>query len=85
MRRLAALVIAAAVALLVVSGAMLFGMGKPAQAQETYTSCTSSPSGGDVFCLDKTAPSTATVGSRSPSPSRSGALGLLSAALELTL
>jgi len=27
------LVIAAAVALLVVSGAMLFGMGKPAQAQ----------------------------------------------------
>jgi hypothetical protein len=35
--RLAALVIAAAVALLVVGGAMLFGMGKPAQAQEPCT------------------------------------------------
>jgi uncharacterized repeat protein (TIGR01451 family) len=52
-RRLAALVIAA-VALLVVGGAMLFGMGKPAQAQEP---CTTN------FCLDKTAnPSTVTVG-----------------------
>ena len=53
-RRLAALVIAAAVALLVVSGAMLFGMGKPAQAQEPCNT---------AFCLDKTAePSTVAVG-----------------------
>jgi Domain of unknown function DUF11 len=52
--RLAAFVIAAAVAMLVVSGAMLFGMGKPAQAQEPCTT---------DFCLDKTAdPSTVTVG-----------------------
>jgi Ca2+-binding RTX toxin-like protein len=36
MRRLQALVIAAAVALLVVSGALLFGMGKPAQAQSAH-------------------------------------------------
>jgi hypothetical protein len=57
-RRLAALVIAAAVALLVVSGAMLFGMGKPAQAQSDPE-----PPCGQQFCLDKTADSsTAIVG-----------------------
>jgi uncharacterized repeat protein (TIGR01451 family) len=57
-RMLAALVIAAAVALLVVSGAMLFGMGKPAQAQsDPEPPCTFN------FCLDKTAdPNPATVG-----------------------
>jgi Bacterial Ig-like domain len=57
-RRLAALVIAAAVALLVVGGAMLFGMGKPAQAQSDPE-----PPCNFNFCLDKTAnPSTVTVG-----------------------
>src|SRR5918995_6194193 len=57
-RRLAALVIAAAVALLVVSGAMLFGMGKPAQAQSDPE-----PPCNFQFCLDKTAtPSIVTVG-----------------------
>jgi uncharacterized repeat protein (TIGR01451 family) len=57
-RRLAALVIAAAVALLVVSGALLFGMGKPAQAQSVpEPPCTT------LFCLDKTVtPNPATVG-----------------------
>jgi hypothetical protein len=50
--RLAALVIAAAVALLVVSGAMLFGMGNPAQAQSNpEPPCTT------IYCLDKTASS----------------------------
>lgn len=57
-KRLAALVIAAAVALLVVSGAMLFGMGKPAQAQSVpEPPCTG------LYCLDKTVDSNpATVG-----------------------
>jgi Domain of unknown function DUF11 len=57
-RMLATLVIAAAVALLVVSGALLFGMGKPAQAQsDPEPPCTT------LFCLDKTAtPNPATVG-----------------------
>jgi hypothetical protein len=57
-RMLAALVIAAAVALLVVSGAMVFGMGKPAQAQsDPEPPCT------ENFCLDKTAdPNPAIVG-----------------------
>jgi uncharacterized repeat protein (TIGR01451 family) len=53
-RRLAASVIAALLAVLVVSGALLFGMGKPAQSQEPCNT---------VFCLDKTADrSTVTVG-----------------------
>jgi hypothetical protein len=57
-RMLAALVIAAAVALLVVSGVMLFGMGKPAQAQSDPE-----PPCNFDFCLDKTAdPNPATVG-----------------------
>src|SRR5918993_5177115 len=57
-RMLAALVIAAAVALLVVSGAMLFGMGKPAQAQSNPE-----PPCGEQFCIDKTAdPNPAIVG-----------------------
>jgi uncharacterized repeat protein (TIGR01451 family) len=56
-RRLAALVIAALLAMLVVGGAMLFGMRKPAQSQETPPPCNTN------FCLDKTAtPSTVTVG-----------------------
>ena len=57
-RRLQALVIAAAVALLVISGALLFGMGKPAQAQSIpEPPCTT------LYCLDKTAtPNPATVG-----------------------
>ena len=57
-RMLASLVIAAAVGLLVVSGALLFGMGKPAQAQSNpEPPCTT------FFCLDKTAtPNPATVG-----------------------
>ena len=58
-RMLAALVIAAAVALLVVSGAMLFGMGKPAQAQSNPE-----PPCGEQFCIDKTA---------DPNPSRARA------------
>ena len=54
-RRPAALVIAALLAMLVVGGVMLFGMGKPAQAQES--ACLFS------LCLDKRAsPSTAEVG-----------------------
>jgi uncharacterized repeat protein (TIGR01451 family) len=58
-RRLAASVIAALFAVLVVSGAMLFGMGKPAQSQESAPPCNTN------FCLDKTAdPSTVTVGER---------------------
>ena len=48
-RRLQALVIAALLAMLVVGGAMLFGMGKPAQSQETTPPCDVS------FCIDKTA------------------------------
>jgi Bacterial Ig-like domain len=57
-RMLAALVIAVAVALLVVSGAMLFGLGKPAQAQSDPE-----PPCDFDFCLDKTAtPNPATVG-----------------------
>jgi uncharacterized repeat protein (TIGR01451 family) len=49
-RRPAGLVIAALLAMLVVSGAMLFGMGKPAQAQSVpEPPCTSN------FCIDKTA------------------------------
>src|SRR5215216_307511 len=57
-RRLAASVIAALLAVLVVSGAMLFGMGKPAQSQESAPPCNT-----NNFCLDKTAdPSTVTVG-----------------------
>ena len=47
-RRPAALVIAVLLAMLVVGGAMLFGMGTPAQAQETPPPCT------EPFCLDKT-------------------------------
>jgi uncharacterized repeat protein (TIGR01451 family) len=58
MRRTILLLSTMTIAVLAVSGAMLFGTGKPAQAQETYTSCTSL----GEFCLDKTAPSTATVG-----------------------
>ena len=62
--RLAALVIAAAVALLVVSGAMLFGMGNPAQAQSLpEPPCTPNLPEQQLTCLDKTAdPSTAIVG-----------------------
>jgi hypothetical protein len=57
-RKLQALVIAAAVALLVISGALLFGMGKPAQAQSNpEPPCTT------LYCIDKTAtPNPATVG-----------------------
>jgi hypothetical protein len=52
-RMVATSVIAAAVALLVVGGALLFGMGKPAQAQETPPPCNTD------LCVDKTAsPST---------------------------
>jgi hypothetical protein len=58
MRRTILLLSTMTIAVLAVSGAMLFGTGKPAQAQETYTSCTSI----GEQCLDKTAPSTATVG-----------------------
>jgi hypothetical protein len=56
--RLQALVIAALLAMLVVGGAMLFGMGNPAQAQSVpEPPCTTN------FCIDKTAtPSTATAG-----------------------
>ena len=61
-RRLQAWVIAAAVALLVVSGALLFGTGKPAQAQ----SVPEPPCGTEVAdqgCIDKTAtPGTVEVG-----------------------
>ena len=57
-RRPAALVIAAAVTVLLVSGALLFGVGKPAQAQSVPE-----PPCNAELCLDKTAtPSTATVG-----------------------
>jgi hypothetical protein len=56
-RRLTASVIAALLAVLVVSGAMLFGMGKPAQSQESAPPCNTNN------CLDKTAdPSTVAVG-----------------------
>ena len=57
-RRPAALVKAALLAMLVVSGVMLFGIGKPAQAQSVpEPPCTSQ------FCIDKTAtPSTVAVG-----------------------
>jgi hypothetical protein len=49
-RRLAALVIAALLAMLVVSGALLFGMGEPAQAQSVPEPPCTTP-----FCIDKTA------------------------------
>jgi hypothetical protein len=57
-RRPAGLVIAALLAMLVVGGVMLFGMGKPAQAQSVpEPPCTTN------FCLDKTAtPGTVSVG-----------------------
>jgi hypothetical protein len=57
LRRLQALVIAALLAMLVVGGAMLFGMGKLAQAQDTPPPC-------DIdFCVDKAAtPTTVDVG-----------------------
>jgi len=57
-RRPAAWVIAALLAMLVVGGVMLFGMGKPAQAQSVpEPPCTTN------FCIDKTAnPSAAAVG-----------------------
>jgi hypothetical protein len=57
-RRPAALVKAVLLAMLVVGGVMLFGMGKPAQAQSVpEPPCTTS------FCIDKTADqSTVTVG-----------------------
>jgi hypothetical protein len=56
--RPAALVIAALLAMLAVGGVMLFGMGKPAQAQSVpEPPCTTN------FCIDKTAnPSAAAVG-----------------------
>jgi uncharacterized repeat protein (TIGR01451 family) len=57
-RRPAALVIAALLAMLVVGGAMLFGMGKPAQSQSVPE-----PPCNTNFCVDKTAsPSTVNVG-----------------------
>jgi hypothetical protein len=75
-RRPAGLVIAALLAMLVVGGVMLFGMGKPAQAQSVPE-----PPCNAELCLDKTAtPSTATIGNPSPSPSRSGALSTVLAA-----
>src|SRR5215210_192592 len=57
-RRPAAWVIAALLAMLAVGGVMLFGMGKPAQAQSVpEPPCTTN------FCIDKTAnPSAAAVG-----------------------
>jgi hypothetical protein len=57
-RRPAGLVIAALLAMLVVGAVMMFGMGKPAQAQSVpEPPCTTN------FCLDKTAtPSTVAVG-----------------------
>jgi hypothetical protein len=60
MRRPVVLSALAAVVVLLVSGAMLFGIGKPAQAQESEPPCDPLISG---HCLEKTAtPSTATVG-----------------------
>jgi uncharacterized repeat protein (TIGR01451 family) len=56
------LVIAAAVALLVVSGALLFGMGKPAQAQ-SFPEPPCGTTVQDQYCIDKTAtPGTVEVG-----------------------
>jgi len=69
-RRPAGLVTAELLAMIVVGGVMVFGMGRPAQAQSIpEPPCTTD------FCLGKTAnPSTVSVGSRPPSPSRSGDL-----------
>jgi hypothetical protein len=53
------------IAVLAVSGAMLFGMGKPAQSQEEALGSNPEPPCGQQFCLDKTADltdDTATVG-----------------------
>jgi len=57
MRRTILLLSTMTIAVLAVSGAMLFGMGKPAQAQETPPPCNTD------LCVDKTAsPSTVNVG-----------------------
>ena len=71
MRRTILLLSTMTIAVLAVSGAMLVGMSKPAQAQSVpEPPCTTN------FCLDKTAtPSTATVGKPITfTTSRSGAL-----------